>query len=315
MFEFIEVPGAPIGKNRIRVYKDFSAFRHKTILMVLGLNGYLEGYDTLFKMFVRLGFNIVSFEHRGSGLSDNFTEKPGCHHLESEDSLLQDLEVAFSCIPPTQKIHMAGFSFGGPISLHFLKRSPLAARIEKLILFAPMIKFLTNKIPPLIARWYAWLGAKVLPEKDLYKNYGQGIYDPENHTTMMYVKAYDPLVLRKNALIATSCLIEINKLLNIAEQYKDQPNTTNMLSRKALDILFHLVNTLPNPNMVKIPTLMFTAGKEFYVDTLASIKYGMDIKNCQIVHIPQARHGVVLETPEIFKVMEQNIKIFIEDNI
>ena len=313
MFEFIQVPGAPAGQNKIRLYRNFSPACQRTMLVVPGFNGYLETYDTLIQMFISLGFNVISFEYRGSGLSDNFTQKFGHHHLTSLTSLREDLETVFACIPLDQQLYMAAVSFGSVTSLHFLADSPLANRIEKLILLAPMIKFLTNKWPQSLARWYGWIGSKLFAETTVYKNYDHGLYDSEKGIFLMYMSFYDPLITKTNALIGCSCPIEIERALKIADYYKDQPNTASILTYKTLNILFQLIDTLPPADSLKIPLLMFTAGKDFYVDTKASIHYGLKNKNCHIVHLPKARHCLILETPENYQIMEQNIKSFLED--
>ena len=314
MFEFITIPGAPEGANKLRLYKYFSNANNKTMLVVPGFNGYLEFYEIFFQMLVGLGFNVISFEYRSSGLSDNFTKKFGHHHLETPQTLYDDLEAVFNHIPVGQNLYMVGVSFGGVTGFHFLANSPSAHYIRKVVLLAPMIQFLTNKWPYFLARWYAKLGARICPERTVYKNYDQGLYDAEQGFSLTYMNFYEPTITRMNTSICGSCPLQIENSLKVAEYYKDQPNTTSILTYNTLNILFHLTDTLPDPGTFSIPVLLFTAGKEFYVDSTASIKYGLKMKNCTLIHLPQARHGLILETPEVFKVMEQNIKLFIEDD-
>ena len=118
-----------IADDDVRVaYQDYGS-GPPTVLVQTAL-GHLEGYwefGTLRRLYERMAANlrILTFDHRGNGMSDGFTEPPSLEDRALDVKAVMD-EVGID------RANLFGFDFGAQVAIGFAARYP--ERVERLVL-------------------------------------------------------------------------------------------------------------------------------------------------------------------------------------
>jgi len=102
------------------------------VVTVHGLMGSMSTFAGMAKELVGLGFNVLTFDLFGFGLSD----MPKHARLDPEFYASQTLELlALLGYPEDFSFHLVGFSMGGLVAMSLAQRFP--ARVQRLLLIAP----------------------------------------------------------------------------------------------------------------------------------------------------------------------------------
>jgi len=131
---------------------NFKKNNNGTILLQQGHNEFIEKYFETIQEFLNRGFNVVSFDWRGQGLSDKMINNE--HKQYVEDFNIHEADLKFIIKEFIDKnfekpLIGIGHSMGGCIILSFLKKNTQI--FEKVILSAPMLGFNNEKfLLPLI---------------------------------------------------------------------------------------------------------------------------------------------------------------------
>ncbi|MBP2313211.1 alpha/beta fold hydrolase [Azospirillum soli] len=148
-----------------------------TVLLLNGRSEFVEKYAETAGELQTRGFQVVSFDWRNQGLSDRPLANRQIHHLDSFDTLVDDLDAVFErVVRPVAvgPVVLMGHSMGGLVATLNLARHP--ERYRAAVLSAPMYDIFTGPVPRSAAVWLAerfcgWGRAEAYA-------FGQRDYDP-----------------------------------------------------------------------------------------------------------------------------------------
>ena len=126
---------------------NFKKNNNGTILLQQGHNEFIEKYFETIQEFLNRGFNVVSFDWRGQGLSDKMINNE--HKQYVEDFNIHEADLKFIIKEFIDKnfekpLIGVGHSMGGCILLSFIKQN--VNTFDKCILSAPMLGFNNEKL-------------------------------------------------------------------------------------------------------------------------------------------------------------------------
>ena len=126
---------------------NFKKNSNGTILLQQGHNEFIEKYFETIQEFLNRGFNVVSFDWRGQGLSDKMINNE--HKQYVEDFNIHEADLKFIIKEFIDKnfekpLIGVGHSMGGCILLSFIKQN--VNTFDKCILSAPMLGFNNEKL-------------------------------------------------------------------------------------------------------------------------------------------------------------------------
>lgn len=120
----------------------------KAIFLLLhGRSEFVEKYNGIARKLLGKGFQVVSPDWRGQGLSARELDNPHKGHVSRFGDYVEDLEALFFQVvePLGLPVYILAHSMGGHIALRFMGQHPL--KIRKAVLASPMIDIL---LPPLM---------------------------------------------------------------------------------------------------------------------------------------------------------------------
>lgn len=192
--------------NRIFEYHYFSPKKNVTIrygvtkgpgkailLLLHGRAEFIEKYQQIARDLQKKGYQVISPDWRGQGLSSRKLDNRHKGHIDRFDDYLEDLDALWLRVMENQDlpVYILAHSMGGHIALRFMSLYP--SRIQRAVLVSPMIEiFFPAKIEPLIkflsdrfsrtsfAKKYT-LGSKNYSLKNATFNGNDLCHDPEKY--------------------------------------------------------------------------------------------------------------------------------------
>ncbi len=254
----------------------------KSVLIIQGRTEYMEKYDGVVGQWLARGYNVLTYDVRGQGLSARAFALPIIGHVKSFgeyqldiDAVLDvamDLGVAF---PKTLLCH----SMGGAIGLRALHRNP---RFERVIFSAPMWGIEMPRLQrfvfqPLSLLMWAFGQAHQRTPSTLTRNY-------------VFTAPFEDNILTTNRA-------EYDKIKQqlLARPQLEIAGPSMAWLRAALKET-HGLRRLPPPDR---PCLCLLGGQEQVVDSQA-IRDKMGLwGDGELAFYEGARHEVLFETPRI----------------
>lgn len=161
-----------------------------TILLLTGRTEFIEKYDEIAHQFLERGFQVLSFDWRGQGLSDRDPEAGDRGYIKDFADYQRDLEFLIEAelhplhqeIGENKPLHCLAHSMGGNILLNHLQDEANSSQkpsviFDKIILSAPMTKIFTAPFPSVVAEAVANL--MCLMGKGKEYAFGQGPYQAD----------------------------------------------------------------------------------------------------------------------------------------
>jgi lysophospholipase len=258
-----------------------------TVCVFGGRTEFIEKYFEVIADLRRRGFTVATMDWRGQGGSERLLSNPHKGHVRSFSDFDRDLAAFMTqvvlpdCPPPYVAL---AHSMGGNILLR--NASVKSSWFSRMVLSAPMIEIAEKTLgsSQAVARAYAETIAGI----------GLGsIYVPWGTD--------EPSEL---------CPFEDNELTNDRERYERNRalvqaapqlalgSPTVGWLRAALRSVARL--TAPDyPLKIEVPLLLFAAGQDTVVSTTAIEEFGVRLKVGTHVLLPQAKHEILQETPEV----------------
>ncbi|MEA1966854.1 MAG: alpha/beta hydrolase [Thermodesulfobacteriota bacterium] len=273
-------------KHKIR-YGRAGTTRGKIKGVVLLLNGrseFMEKYYEVVSELTYRGYNVLSLDWRGQGLSYREPENRQKGYVETYDDYLNDLAIFYNGFVKTEELPVTilAHSMGGHIAMRFVLENQIA--INRVVLVSPMVDINTSPFPWFIVRFlakkacasgfskaYVFGGSNYYPSKTKFKT-NNLTHDP------------DRFLIEKN---------QIKKNSDLA--LGDVTWGWLMASFESIEIL----QTTSCKAKIETPILIISAEKESIVSTHAQKILCQKLQNCQFVSIPGAFHEILHETDDI----------------
>ena len=127
-------------KLRIAIWRPQKSKANATVFFLNGHREFIEKYSETFEFFIKKGFNVITLDWRGWGLSDRpFPSRPKIQHISSASEYQLDLDNVISLAKEkdlTTPWHLVAHSLGCLIGLRRLTSEPIS--FEKYIFLSPL---------------------------------------------------------------------------------------------------------------------------------------------------------------------------------
>ena len=274
-------------KLRIAFWKAKKKKAHGTVFFLNGHREFIEKYSETFKFLVEKGFNVITLDWRGWGLSDRpFPSRPKVQHISSAAEYQLDLDVVISLAKEknlTTPWHLVAHSLGCLLGLRRLVLEPQC--FSKYIFLSPLwgnMRSIPRPIQGLLVRYekmleFLWLTKITNQNPKKYEPYPLTVDFKENTLTSDKKQFYRLQTLLKENTLLHSGAPTLGYLIAILKEINEL-NLTDLPNRKILVLL---------------------AEHERVTDNNAVIGF---IKNHHFINvekIEKARHEILIEKEEL----------------
>ena len=249
-------------------------------LLLHGRSEFIEKYKWVAKQLQKKGFQVISPDWRGQGLS--FRELDNRHkgHINRFDEYVDDLEALYSRVIESQglPVYILAHSMGGHIALRFMSRHPL--KIKKAVLASPMIDITL----PAMIKPVSKLLSKTLSKTQFAKKYtiGSGDYS-----------------VRKAKFKGNNLCHDPEKYQILHNEIANNPDLAiGGVTWGWLNAAFESIEVLKQDDIIgkiSTPILMISAQKDSIVSSKAQEKLSSKLSNCSFLSIKGAFHELFFE--------------------
>lgn len=269
-----------------------------TVLLLNGRSEFVEKYaETAGELRAR-GFQVVSFDWRNQGLSDRPLANRQIHHLDSFDTLVDDLDAVFErVVRPVAAgpLVLMGHSMGGLVATLSLARHP--ERYRAAVLSAPMYDIVTGPVPRAAAVWLAerfcgWGRAETYAFGQRDYDPVEGLFTPANPITSdprRYAVYHDAFRERPELRLGGVSFGWVRAALRAAGRLREAP-----LER------------------VTAPVLLLSAPRDAVVRAEAHRAVAARLPNAVLKEYPDAKHEVLMERDDIRDRVWADIDAFLD---
>ena len=274
-------------KLRMAIWKNQKERVCGTIFFLNGHREFIEKYSETFALFIKKGFNVITLDWRGWGLSERpFPSQPKIQHISSAAEYQLDLDELISLArqknlsPPW---HLIAHSLGCLIGLRRLTAEPQS--FNKYIFLSPLwgnFPSIARPIQRLVIKFekaLRLLGLIMLTQQN------PGKYKPYSLTTDF----------KTNTL--TSDKTQFKRLQTILRENHKLHSGTPTLS-----YVIAILKEIEALNRAKIPNrkiLVLLAGKEQITDNVAVMQSINRYPFINTATINKAQHEILIEKEEI----------------
>lgn len=257
----------------------YEAYEHSqekaTIVMSHGFCEFTKKFEEVIFYFLQEGYSVYIHDHRGHGYSQRSVSDRGKVHQQSYADYVQDLHVLITEVvlkeKKDRKLILYGHSMGGAIGALYLEVHPEVFTCA--VLSSPMLQIDFGKTPSIIA-WWVMLFKKLTHAEEEYVS-GHGAFDgiPLFETSSCLSKArYDDIFSKRvqdenYQTYGASCgwtLASIRAVRKIKKYAKQ----------------------------IKVPILLFQAGKDTTVKSGGQNKFASKSRNTRLVVIAESKHEI-----------------------
>lgn len=286
--------GYIMGKENVKIYyKSYIVEQSKANIVIShGFCETSEKYDEIIKIFNECGFSVYIMDHRGHGKSGRLGIDNSQINVESFEHYVYDFKTFLDSVvvydKKEEKIFLFAHSMGGAIGTLFLEK--YENYFDGAILNCPMMEIETGKYPIFISKIISKFMCII----------GQG---------NQYILGHGPFKTKENLNE-----LEFNSQRRyssyLKKQLKNEELQTSGGSFKWLKEAFKATDILTreeNASKVKIPILIFQAGKDTFVRPGGQNKFASYAKNCKIILREDAKHEIYIEKDTIFNTYIEDV--------
>ena len=260
---------------------------HGTVFFLNGHREFIEKYSETFKFLVEKGFNVITLDWRGWGLSDRpFPSRPKVQHISSAAEYQLDLDVVIDLAKEknlTTPWHLVAHSLGSLLGLRRLVLEP--QRFSKYIFLSPLwgnMRSIPRPIEKLLVRYekmlgFLWLTKITNQNPKKYQPYPLTVDFKENTLTSDKKQFYRLQTLLKENTLLHSGAPTLGYLIAILKE----------------------INELNLPDLPNRKILVLLAENERITDNNAVIRFINNHRFINVVKIEKAQHELLIEKEEL----------------
>ena len=267
-----------------------------TIFFLNGHREFIEKYSESFGCFSSQGFNVITLDWRGWGLSDRpFPKKPKIQHINHANEYQYDLNMVLQMAKKerlSRPWHMLAHSMGCLIGLRKLSRSPDS--FDNYVFLAPLwgnVRFIPRIVQSFLIKF-----------KPVLKYLGL------TRITSSNSKNYQPYALKvsfeKNTL--TSDHRQFSRLKNLLRENPKLHSGVPTLSY--LIAILEEVKSLKKIELANKPITVFIAEKEQITDNDAVKKFVSNNPFIKLIKVQDSKHEMLIEKEKVRKKILEEIE-------
>lgn len=246
-----------------------------SIVISHGFTEFVEKYNEIIYYFLQAGYSVFMPEHRGHGRSERKIKNPEKVFVKSFEEYVWDLHVFVKKIvePYHNEKILFAHSMGGAIGALYLERYP--KDFQKAVLSSPMIQMKVAGLPYPAAMKIAQI-CKVCGFGRAYAAGQHGFSS-------------------RSSFDQSCCLSEERHMYAFEKRLKNRKCRTSgavydwvCAAGKAAEY----VQDEKNISRIKIPVLVFAAGREHMVDTDEICRFAGKLPRARLVWILNAKHEI-----------------------
>ena len=247
------------------------------IVISHGFSEFAEKYNEMIFYFLQAGYSVFFVEHRGHGRSQRKIKNLEKVYVKSFEEYVWDLRVfvkkIVACYSCQKEMILFAHSMGGAIGALYLEKYP--KDFQKAILSAPMIQMRVGNIPyPTSMRI-----ANICRLLGFGKTYAAGQHGFADRACFE----------------VSCCLSEERHLYAFAKRLANRKCQTSGATYSwvcAAAKASEYVQENKNIQKIKIPVLLFSAGKEHMVNTDEICRFAAKLQDARLVWILGAKHEI-----------------------
>jgi len=251
------------------------------ILLLNGRAEFMEKYlETIAELNGR-GFDVLSFDWRGQGLSGRLLDDSFRGHVGAYEDYLIDLNLLVKKIIKPQgdePLYILAHSMGAHIALRFMHDHPGA--IKRAVLVAPMFDIAAIPLPANIARLVVNLAVKIGQEHEYV--WGTNLVGAVNHR------------FEGNRVTSDRARYENEQRLISENPSLYVGGVTFGWLAASFDSI-DIVRQKSYCHRVKNPVLMISAGADKIVSQRAQLLIANNLSDCRFETIDGAQHEILME--------------------
>ena len=269
-----------------------------TVLLLAGRSEYMEKYEEVVQELNARGFDVLSFDWRGQGLSQRLLDHPSKGHVDNFEQYMVDIEAVLGETLPRchGRLMLLAHSMGGHIALRYLYKRP--GLFGKVILCAPMIDINTAPMPKYLARLFSRLLRRSGFARAMIA--GARHFDP-------YGRSFE-----QNRLTSDPGRFE-----QIQRTLADNPSVSAAhVTNGWLAAAFDSIDILHRPGFnsgIHTPLLIVTAGQDQIVTNRATVEFAAKLPCCQMAAIKGSRHEILQERDALRSQFWEAFDEFVDD--
>lgn len=268
------------------------------IVMSHGFCEFTKKFEEVIFYFFQEGYSVYIPDHRGHGYSQRKVDDKSKVHIDSFDEYVMDLNSFITEIVLKDRDHrklvLYGHSMGGAIAALYLEQ--YREVFSCAILSSPMLEINFRKTP----LWIVWL---LLMYKKL------------THSDQDYVSghgAFDGI----SRFRSSSCLSEARYKEVFNKRIQDEKyQTYGASSAWTLASLNALRKLHKDAGLIKIPVLLFQAGRDTTVEPGGQRKFVKKSHNTKLVVISDSKHEIYNGNSHIRKIYYDEIFGFLNETL
>ncbi len=270
----------------------------ESIGTILIVNGWAESYVKYGEVYYDLyqkGYSIYSYDHRGQGLSPHLVASNlQISFIDQFGKYVMDMsELIEKTILPTHptKLYLLAHSMGGTIAGQYIALNPFI--FDKTVLNAPMLQVNTKPYPEPIANLIVTL-LRALGKGEKYAP-GKHDYNPlESFADNTLTKSEPRFLMSKEMKGLYPAIVMGGPSVG----WVKESLTSSHKIRKAF-------------SRIMTPVIILQAGNDQWVKPDGQYIACQNSKSCELIHIPNAEHEMLMERDVIRDtVMDIIVKFF-----
>lgn len=281
--------------TRLHYYQAIHPQEKAAVVFCHGFCEFAGKYHEIMYYFYQMGYSIFFLEHRGHGFSQRYVEDWDRVYVKSYQEYVDDLKAFTDQIVRTEmrgkKLFLFAHSMGGAIGALFLEQNP--SYFQKAVLSSPMMQMNFGKIPEWevkllvfwsrIARW----NTGYVPGQHGF----DGVYSFDTSSCLSRARYDYVFWMRKKIPEYTTY------------------GGTYAWTRASIQATKDIAN---NAEKVKIPVLLFQAGRDSMVRPEGQQYFADHAKHVRMVKYEDSKHEIFNATEEIRKAYYREMFVFYE---
>lgn len=274
--------------------------RRGVVVLCHGRSEFIEKYYEVIERLLSLGFDVLTFDWRGQGLSDRLLTQRLHGHVDTFASYERDLDAAFAALDdrrPGAPVLLIGHSMGG---CALVRHASLRKRKHAgMILTAPMLGLLLPSVAAPALRAISWSLA--------HWEIGKRRVNPGDVRTAADWP-YEGNVLTSNRA-------EFDRYVDLVRLYPDL--ALGGVTWTWLDAALRETRALADlpRNSIDIPALVFMAGEEELVSNDAIEAFAENNDAVRLVPLEGSRHEPFIEVDAVRQILWREIEAFADKHI